>query len=220
MNGLSLRKALIWIKRQTNTNPKNLYLTYGAVFLILAIGSLFIDYFLAFDGIFMILRALLLIPISASLFIIGYSISYRMHKNKVDSDPDWVSFRERFSPAWRQRIAIILGAVLIVIAYASQQRVGYTLIASTLIAIALGLIAFIRKTTKEKKRAELGIPDTRDIEYKKLVTEMEKEQAEIKKAEKIEKSRKKYRRWGIKDDDYVEEDEDIDEIEEIDESEE
>lgn len=207
INNLTFRKILIWIKKQTNTNDKKFYILSSAVFIVFASLSIVLDYFTAFSGIWMLLRALILIPITISLFLLGYGISYKIHKSQVRKNPDWVSIRERFSPTWRNRISIIIGAALIVIAYASQQKVGYTIVSSVILAIVIGLFAFMRKTTEEKRRQELGIADLRDIQYNELMSEMEKEQQENKAIKKQKKSQKKYERWGYKDKNYVEPDE-------------
>lgn len=202
---ISLRKTLIWIKKKTNTDPKNFYILFGSIFFISALISVAVDYFTPFTGVAMIFRALLVIPLTISIFSLGYSLSYTLYKQRVKIDPEWVSFRERFSPTWRRRIGIIFGAILVVISYASQQVVGYTLISSAILASIIGIFAFIRKTSTEQRMEKLGLPDIRDLEYQTLMEEMKKEQEEESSKARVKKSQKKYRRWGIKDEFYEEE---------------
>lgn len=201
---LTFRKILIWIKRKTNTDAKNLYIINGSIFIISAILSIIFDMLTPSDGIWMLLRLIFLAPITSTLFILSYSLSYSTHNKMIINNPEWLSFRDRFSPSWRNRISIIIGAVLIVVAYASSpEMTGYTLISSVLLTVVVNLLAFIRKTTTEKEREELGIEDLRDIEYKKVLTEIEKDQEEKNKEKREKKSAKKYKRWGIKDKNYV-----------------
>lgn len=205
LNKLSFRKALIWIKKQNNTDQKRFLLITGAIFITSLILSLVVDYFTPFYGLWMFIRSIILIPLSLTIFTLSYSLSLYLHKRMIENNPEWVSFRARFSPTWRNRISIIIGAFLLLIIYVSQEKVGYTLVSSTIIAVVIALFAFMRKTKDEKIRSELGVPDERDIEYKKLVEELEEEQKRSKQISLQKKSKKKYDRWGIKDKNYVEE---------------
>lgn len=206
IDNMTFRRFLIWIKKQTNTNIKNFYFTYGGIF-ILSLGmSLALDYFTPFDGFWMILRTLTLVPLSVTIFILVYSWLYILHLKKVKKDPEWTSFRGRLSPAWRRRVGIITAAVLLVVVYSSQQIVGYTFVSSCVVAAVIGIFAFIRKTTSEQKRADLGIEDYRDVEYSSLIKKMEKEQSDKKDSKKQKRSQKRYEKWGYKDKNYVDPD--------------
>lgn len=205
MENLSFRKILIIIKQQNKNNASQFLGITGAVFTTLLILSLLVDGYTPFFGVWMFVRAFILIPLSISIFVLGYSLSIYLGKLMKTRNPEWVPIRMRFSPTWRNRISIIIGAFLLLIMYTYPEQVGYTFVSSSLIAIVISLFVFMRKTKREKEMAELGIPDERDVSYQKLVEELEEDQKKQKLIELQKKSKKKYERWGIKDENYVDE---------------
>ena len=162
---LFFRKALVRIKREYNTNRKRLFLYSAlATVLFILLGTV-ADLFLPFNGVSNLVRTLILIPTSISMFVLGYGLSLYGHYQQLENDPDWVPFRARLSPTWRRRTALIVGAFLILGIYANEQSTGYTPISSLITAVVIGLVAFIRTTKEEAKREEFNLPDERDVRY-------------------------------------------------------
>lgn len=205
MEKISFRKFLLWIKNQNKNNAKQFFGIVSAVFVISTFFAYFVDYSTPFFGLWMFVRAFILIPLSITMFLLLYSLALFLHKKMRERNPAWPTFRERFSPSWRNRISIIVGAFLLLVIYTSQEQVGYTFVSSLIMAIVIALFAFMRKTKEEKVRADLGIPDERDVEYSRLVKELEKDQEQQRRIKTQKKSQKKYEKWGIKDENYVEE---------------
>lgn len=162
---LFFRKTLVRIKREYNTNRKKLFLySILATVLFVLLGTA-ADLFLPFNGVSNLVRTLILIPTSISMFVLGYSLSLYGHYRQLENNLNWVPFRARLSPTWRRRTALIVGAFLILGIYANEQSTGYTPISSLITAVVIGLLAFIRTTKEEAKREEFNLPDERDVRY-------------------------------------------------------
>lgn len=177
-----LRSTLIRIRREYNTNFKRLMQVAIGVFLLSLVAAFAIDYFLPFTGMWNVLRSLVLVPLAASIFALGYSYSIFLHRQRVATDPDWVPFRMRFSPRWRRNISAIIAAVIFVLIYGAGYSVAYTFLSSVFVALIFSLFVFMRSTHEEGVREKLGVPDTRDLQYdnykKKLQEARAKAQAE------------------------------------------
>ena len=159
------RKALLTLRRLYRTNTKN-YFAYSISFTVLmAAITTAVDALVPFEGAWNILRSVLLVPTAVALFATAYGIGLYLHFRKTATDDEWVPFRARFSPAWRTRIALIVGAVLLVLIYALGQQPGYTLVSSVFGAIIIALFAFLRRTRDEAAREEYNIPDIRDTRF-------------------------------------------------------
>ena len=177
------RKFLIRIRVSYGTNYRRFFATMLAtVFLTTAIGVL-VDELVPFRGIYNVLRSILLIPSAASIFALLYGISLFFHGARVNQDPAWIPYRARWSPAWRRRLSAVLGAILAVVIITSSYRVGYTFINSLCGAGIIALLAFIRLTSQEKSRADLGIPDAQDLQFQAFEKsrEMRREKAKERK---------------------------------------
>lgn len=162
---LFFRKTLVRIKREYNTNRKRLFLySVLATVLFILLGTV-ADLFLPFNSVSNLVRTLILIPTSISMFVLGYGLSLYGHYRQLENDPGWVPFRARLSPTWRRRTALIVGAFLVLGIYANEQSTGYTPISSLITAVVIGLLAFIRTTKEEAKREEFNLPDERDVRY-------------------------------------------------------
>lgn len=187
------RKALVRIRKEYNEDPKRLFMYSGIASLICILVGLGLDFFLPFELWGNVIRSLVLIPSSISMFVFGYGFSLFLHYAKLESDPDWTPFRLRYSPTWRRRIAIIAGAFMFVGMYANGFRIGYTALASLFVALVIALFAFMRTTREETKREELNLPDSRDTRYEQQMKKLEKarqesiRQKELRKKEQREK---------------------------------
>lgn len=158
---LEFRRLLLKLRKQYLFNkPKFLPLSILSV-VVFSIISLGIDFLLPWGSWGMVIRTIVLIPTAISIFVLGYSgvLAYHFYQSR---DRSWTPLRGRYSPTWRQRISMIIGAVLLVLIYAIAMKPGYTLMSSAIIAVVIGLFVFMRKTSNEMNREELGIPDARD----------------------------------------------------------
>jgi len=151
------------------------------------------------------IRAAIMLPLALSMFIIGYCITIMQGDERAekfkDGDEPYVSLREQFSPAWRRRFSAIIGAFLFVITFAFNGRFMYTFVFAICGAIAIGLFVFMRLTSEEQARAELNIPDPRDLEQAEKLRELQAEK-------KNKKNKKKSKNDDDDDDDDIEPDED------------
>lgn len=150
-----------------------------------------LDIFIPFNGLWNIARSATLIPLAASAFMLGYMASLFFKDRRKASDPRWIPLRQRYSPRRRLQVAIVLGAVLAVGVYALAPVPGYTLLASLIMAAAVGLATFARKTHKETQRDDLGIPDSRDAAYYRTVEDARRKREErVRSKENARKIRK------------------------------
>lgn len=157
------RKVLLFIKRQYMYHRARFFLYAIGAFILLAGISIGVDFLLPWEGLGMFLRVFILIPLGSVIFALGYAgaLAYYFMRSQ---DEQWVSWRDKFSPTWRQRISMIVGAVLVVLIIATNSNnPGYTLVTSCIAAVIVGLFVFMRKTSSELRREELGIPDARDV---------------------------------------------------------
>lgn len=158
---LLFRRLLVRIRNEYIYNRTKLFAYSGAASALLALLTVGLDFILPWETWGMVIRTILLIPTAVAIFVLGYSgvLAYCFFKAQ---DETWTSLRARYSPTWRQRISMVIGAVLFVLIYAISMRPGYTLVSSVIVAIVIGLFVFMRKTSIEMNREELGIPDARD----------------------------------------------------------
>lgn len=186
-----LRKGLIRLRREYNTRLVRLLTVSGSVFLVFAITGFLVDSFLPFAGWWNALRSGILIPLSLSMFILGYVLSIYLHRKKIEENPDWVPFRARFTLRWRRRIAAIAAAFLFVLVYGAGYSIFYTFVSSVFVAIAIALFAFIRPSREESLREELEIPDARDLKYDDRLAKVKAERERAKEEARRKSSRQK-----------------------------
>lgn len=214
---MSFRKFLVWVRKTYNMMP-NSYLLFSFLgVIVFSLGGFLLDYFLPFSAWWNVLRSLVALPLGLSIFLVGYAFSINLHRQRVLDDEGWVAYRERFSPVWRRRISIIVGAFLIVIAYASGDTYFYTITTGLIIATAIGLFAFMRLTRAEQIQESYGLPDLRDINFENRRNELarEREKAEALANKKKSARRKKLITLGAIDEtevEVIEEDSDHDDI--------
>lgn len=192
------RKFLTWLRKNYNLRARKYLLLWGLVFLVTGAAAVLVDIFVPFGSGWNLIRTAVLIPLGVSIFALGYATSLTLHYVKR-MDPAWVPYRSRFSPMWRLRIAAIVGAAMLLLVYAVNESPIFTLFSSSVAAGVLALVAFVRQTNHEMKRANLGIPDARDVEYDSKVQaaqQRRKNAIEAKEAEKIAKAEAKGKRKG------------------------
>lgn len=189
-----LRKGLIRLRREYNTRLSRLVIASGGAFLVFAVAGVLVDYFFPFAGWWNVLRSGILIPLSLSIFVLGYTLSIYLHRKRIEEDPAWVPFRSRFTLRWRRRMAAIAAAFLFVLVYGAGHSLFYTLVSSVFVSIAIALFAFIRPSREESLREELEIPDARDLRYderlEKIKADREKAKAAARRKDQKNKSKK------------------------------
>lgn len=188
------RKALVRIRKEYNQNPKRLFLYSGLSILVCSLFGVLSDFVLPFVLWGNLIRSLILIPTAISMFTFGYGVSLFMHYAKLESDPNWMPYRLRFSPSWRRRMSLIAAALMFVGIYANGFRIGYTIIASVFVALTIALFAFMRTTREESRREELNLPDSRDTRYERQMKKLEKARLESVRQKEL---RKKERRENL-----------------------
>lgn len=158
------RKFLTFLRKGFNTRGKKYFYLWGSILAVALAASILVDLFVPFGAWWNLIRTAVLVPLSVSIFAIGYAIGLTLHRMR-STDPEWKPYRTRFSPLWRIRIAAIVAAIGLVLVYAAGESPVFTLFSSVLLAIGLALLAFVRRTSTELKREKLGIPDARDVSY-------------------------------------------------------
>lgn len=187
-----IRQMLIFLRQQYNSNATQFTMIAGIVLVMTGAISLLVDAVVPFDGWWNVLRTAILIPLSLSMYGLGYFVGLFQHYRKME-EGDWTPFRLRFSVSWRRRIAIVVGAFLFVLIYGNSYRIGYTLIASMIVACIIALLAFVRVTKDENVREQLNIPDSRDVAYNVKRAEWEQARRD-RREEKADKRRKVIRK--------------------------
>lgn len=181
-----LRKYLVFLRREKSSNLKALtYKLVGLMVLGVLSGAL-VDFFLnAEDWYFQVLRAFIALVIGVSLFSISYVFSYRDTKEKT--------FREEYSYNQRINIAIISFFVIMVVygLFVKPGGVFYTFLSGVVIALAGGLLAFVRPTTDEYVMYAYGLEDERDTTTERLNNEKIKNRHEQQKNKVKNKKKKK-----------------------------
>lgn len=172
-----VRQFLIIIRTYFSKDSKKFFTVSGILLALLLIVNICVDSFIPFQRWWMILRSFLAIPTTIVLFSLGYALFLMRQKSKFEQDRDWVPLRLQVSLSNRRRLAIVGAAFIIVFAYGTSKNHFYTSLSSVWLALVVALLAFIRPTKEEQFREELGIPDMRDIEVRRL----QKEQKQRKK---------------------------------------
>lgn len=158
------RKFLTFLRKGQNTQGRKFFYLWGSILFLSVLAAVLVDLFLPFGAWWNLIRTLVLVPLSVSMFAVGYGIGLILHRIR-SKNPEWRPYRTRFSPLWRMRISAIAAAIGLVLVYASGDSPVFTIFSSFLLALGLGLLAFMRRTSQEMKRETLGIPDARDVSY-------------------------------------------------------
>lgn len=185
-----IRKALVRMRREYNSQPKRLFMYSGIPMVVLIAICVVVDLIVPMDNwIFTLIRSLLLMLTASSMFIFGYAVGLMLHYSQLRSNPEWVPFRARVSPTWRRRMALIIVAVLLVLIYGAGGGIGYTLVSSASLAIGIALLAFIRTTVEEAEREKFDLPDDRDTSYHRRLEVLRKEREQKMNAKKAKKKK-------------------------------
>lgn len=179
------RKFLTFLRKGLNTRGRKYFYLWGSILAVALVASVFVDILVPFGAWWNLIRTVVLVPLSVSIFAVGYGIGLILHRIR-STDPSWRPYRTRFSPLWRMRISAIVAAVGFVILYAAGESPVFTLFSSALLALGLTLLAFMRRTSQELKREDLGIPDARDVGYDSEVRRLQENRRRIM-AERSEK---------------------------------
>lgn len=191
------RRCLIAIRKQYNTNAKQSAIYAALILVASSLVGVLLDVMLPFENLWWnSLRAIILIPITASFFFLEYMASLKLHDLQIERDPDWIPYRARFAPGARRRMAIVSAAFLLVLIYGLSYSSLYTLSSAFILSLAIGVFAFIRLTRKEQAREDSGIPDPRSSErdFKKRVQNLSEERL---KRQKTKNKNKQIRREAV-----------------------
>lgn len=172
------REWLVYIKKKTNLEPRRFYQVNGVIVAALLALSIVVDMFTPVEGWWTILRTFILIGMAFCGFNIAYGIALFLHTYMTNTREDWIPFRSRHSPRWRLYYSLMVVAVIIVLAYAFGDFVGDTAFSTAIVITGIGLLAFMRKTRAEQRRAQYGIPDPRDVLFEQRVEEQQREREE------------------------------------------
>lgn len=186
-----MRKMLLFIRKNFYANKLKFVGLTTLTLVVAVVAGVLLDTFLAFTLLFNFLRTLVVIPLAASVFALGYCAALANEDAQRKTNPEWVPLKARWSPGWRQRFAIVIAAVLFVMSYSSAHTRVYTLVTSLIFASALGLIFFVMKTRDERFNEENGIPDERDIDINRKLALAEEKRMEARRAKDEEKKRRK-----------------------------
>lgn len=192
-----LRNLLIRVRKEYNTRLRWLLQLALGVLLLSALAGFALDFFTPFTGWWNLLRSFVLIPLAASVWVLGYCLTIYLHRRQTALDPTWVPFRFRFSQKWRRNISLILGALIFVLIYGTGFSKAYTFISSCFVALIFSLFVFMRATRDERTREKLGVPDTRDLQYDSYKKRLQEARL---KAQEEKDAKKKAKRKFIDDD--------------------
>lgn len=203
---LPFRKILIWIKKQHTTSRVRLFLFSGLGAAVFAGISFLVDVLLPWNQWAILVRTIICVPLAVALFVLSYSfvITYVEKKKELAVEQPYETWRERLSPTMRNRIAIIIAAVLFVLMFAVTMKPGYTIAASIIVAIVAGLFTFIRKTSAELRRESIGLPDARDAAFDSHIRQTAKKATLSKKAKIAQEERENDLRKSIKNEENLE----------------
>lgn len=168
-----LEKFTNFLRSQYLRNIKQT-VTYLSIALLAAIVvSVLFDYFVPFSSWGNVIRAFVVLADSVIFFSVGYLATFFIYMSQRASNPDYINFKDRFSPSWRNRISIVIGAVLFTMAITANQGLAYTIVSGIIVAGFVGIINFISRTEEEKDREFYGVPDKRDNAYRDALSDIQ-----------------------------------------------
>lgn len=188
------RKGLIYLRKQYNTNLLKAVAVIVAAILITVCLGLVADAFLPHESFMnwaVVVKTVVAVPTSVSIFSLAYMVSLFFHNSKVNSDPSWVPYRSRYSPKQRLYLVAVVGALAFVFNYGWGTN---TLAASLVLAVGIACLAFLRLDTTEQRNFDTGVVDIRDIEAQKRIKENQRARAK-KARDKERKKRERKRKW-------------------------
>lgn len=179
-----LEKYTRFLRTQYLRNIKN-FTIYLSIALVASIGlSVLFDFLVPFSSWGNVARAIVVLVDSVIFFSAGYLANFFFYMSQRAVNPDYVDLKERFSPSWRNRIAIILGAVLFTMMLTVNQGLAYTIVSSIIVASVMGIVVFISRTEEEREREFYGVPDKRDDAYRDALEDVRKKRESRQKKKK------------------------------------
>jgi len=179
-----LEKYTRFLRTQYLRNIKN-FTIYLSIALVASIGlSVLFDFLVPFSSWGNVARAIVVLVDSVIFFSAGYLANFFFYMSQRAVNPDYVDLKERFSPSWRNRIAIILGAVLFTMMLTVNQGLAYTIVSSIIVASVVGIVVFISRTEEEREREFYGVPDKRDDAYRDALEDVRKKRESRQKKKK------------------------------------
>lgn len=179
-----LRKYLLWLRKEFYNDKFFFSIKILSVAFVLGAANFFTDRYLPTGSWWNVIRTVELIPTAIAIFNILYLITVLSSINRLQNDESYIPIRMRFSYSWRLRIAAMIGALLLVLIFATNEGPAYTFSSSIIGAFIIAVVAFIRPTKEELQRSQLGIPDLRDIRF-----EMDQEELKKRKQKKKDDSK-------------------------------
>lgn len=179
-----LEKYTRFLRTQYLRNIKN-FTIYLSIALVASIGlSVLFDFLVPFSSWGNVARAIVVLVDSVIFFSAGYLANFFFYMSQRAVNPDYIDLKERFSPSWRNRIAIILGAVLFTMMLTVNQGLAYTIVSSIIVASVVGIVVFISRTEEEREREFYGVPDKRDDAYRDALEDVRKKRESRQKKKK------------------------------------
>lgn len=179
-----LEKYTRFLRTQYLRNIKN-FTIYLSIALVASIGiSVLFDFLVPFSSWGNVARAFVVLVDSIIFFSAGYLANFFFYMSQRAVNPDYVDLKERFSPSWRNRIAIIIGAVLFTMMLTVNQGLAYTIVSSIIVASVVGIVVFISRTEEEREREFYGVPDKRDDAYRDALEDVRKKRESRQKKKK------------------------------------
>lgn len=154
-----------FLRKRYFHNLKQTFIVLIVANVILLTMSVLVDTFFPFTTWFNIIRALIIGVFGIVVFSVGYLISFFLSQAKRNVNDDYVLIKDRFSPTWRRRISIIVGAGLFGIVYSTDKNSVYTFVNSLVIATIIAIVIFLTMSEEEQDREYYGVPDARDSSY-------------------------------------------------------
>lgn len=168
------------------TDFKRLAIQLGAGLISFILIAVVFDIVAPFESLWNIARAFLVIIGAFYIFSVGYVISFMVFLSQRARDDSYVPVKERFSPAWRVRLSVIVGAILFAMILASNKGAVYTLTSALIVAAGGAIVLFVTRTPEESEREFFGIPDKRDNAYNEALSDIRAKRAKA--AEKAKKA--------------------------------
>lgn len=115
------------------------------------------------------------------LFLAGYSFIIKLDDEKHVEDEDYYSLHERLSPAQRARYGFILFVIMTVLTVALFQNIPSIAGGTVVIASALGIYAFSKRTEEEFNlfiEGEIDERDIKEIDEDEASDELDRREAE------------------------------------------
>ena len=154
-----------FLRKRYFHNLKQTFIVLIVANVILLTMSVLVDTFFPFTTWYNIIRALIIGVFGIVVFSVGYLTSFFLSQAKRNINDDYVLIKDRFSPTWRRRISIIVGAGLFGIVYSTDKNSVYTFVNSLVIATIIAIVIFLTMSEEEQDREYYGVPDARDSSY-------------------------------------------------------